>query len=187
MAIDKAVDSSQLDAGLTSIADSIRAKGGTSDALTFPDGFAAAIAAISAGDSSGIGVESGVYIPAEDTRNPIIEVSQEAHDGCLLILLAADEDDYAAITATQSLYAMGQICIPQFYVGDYNGYHMYVTLRNTTGNTNGLNAATSTGTYSGGPSVEGNTIRLTAGHAYTWLRSGVRYYWDVYYIKEEAQ
>lgn len=49
MAIDKAVDSQQLDAGLTSIADSIRAKGGTTDALTFPGGFAAAISAIATG------------------------------------------------------------------------------------------------------------------------------------------
>ena len=49
MAIDKAVDSSQLNADLKTIADAIRSKGGTSDALTFPDGFADAISAIQAG------------------------------------------------------------------------------------------------------------------------------------------
>lgn len=43
MAIDKAVDSAALDAGLLSVADAIRAKTGTADKLAFPDGMAAAI------------------------------------------------------------------------------------------------------------------------------------------------
>ncbi len=46
MAIDKAVDSAALDAGLTSIADAIRAKSGTSAQLDFPNGFSAAVKAI---------------------------------------------------------------------------------------------------------------------------------------------
>ena len=49
MAYDKAVDSGVLDAGLTSIADAIRTKGGTSDAMAFPAGFVAAIEAIETG------------------------------------------------------------------------------------------------------------------------------------------
>lgn len=49
MAIDKAVDSAVLDANLTSIADAIRAKAGTSDKLAFPAGFAEAIAGITVG------------------------------------------------------------------------------------------------------------------------------------------
>lgn len=46
MAFDKVVDSSELDAGLTAIANAIREKGGTSETLVFPDGMADAIAAI---------------------------------------------------------------------------------------------------------------------------------------------
>lgn len=49
MAIDKAVDSAQLDSGLTDIADAIRGKGGTSAELAFPQGFVAAIDAIPTG------------------------------------------------------------------------------------------------------------------------------------------
>ena len=49
MAYDKLVDSSFLDAGLKSIADAIRAKGGTSDSLAFPTAMAEAVAAIEAG------------------------------------------------------------------------------------------------------------------------------------------
>ena len=49
MAIDKALDSAGLDAGLTSVADAIRTKGGTSAPLAFPAGFVSAINGI--GDS----------------------------------------------------------------------------------------------------------------------------------------
>ena len=43
MAYDKVVDSAVLDAGLTSVADAIREKGGTSASLSFPQGFVDAI------------------------------------------------------------------------------------------------------------------------------------------------
>lgn len=51
MAIDKAVDSTVLESGLTKVANAIRTKGGTSAQLAFPDGMAAAITAIEAGGS----------------------------------------------------------------------------------------------------------------------------------------
>lgn len=49
MALDKLVDSAQLDADLTTVANAIRTKGGTSAQLAFPSGFASAIAAIPSG------------------------------------------------------------------------------------------------------------------------------------------
>lgn len=49
MAVDKLVDSAQLDADLTSIADAIRTKGGTSAQLAFPAEFVSAIDAIPTG------------------------------------------------------------------------------------------------------------------------------------------
>ena len=49
MSIDKAVDSTQLDADLTSVANAIRTKGGTSADLAFPAGFVSAIDAIPTG------------------------------------------------------------------------------------------------------------------------------------------
>ena len=50
MSVDKAVDSSVLNAGLTSIANAIRAKGGTSASLAFPNAMVSAIQAITAAD-----------------------------------------------------------------------------------------------------------------------------------------
>lgn len=49
MAVDKLVDSAQLDADLTSVADAIRAKGGGSGGLAFPAGFVSAIQSIPSG------------------------------------------------------------------------------------------------------------------------------------------
>lgn len=49
MALDKVVDSAALDADLTTVADAIRAKAGTTEELSFPDGMASAISAISSG------------------------------------------------------------------------------------------------------------------------------------------
>ena len=55
MAYDKVIDSSRLDSDLTSVADAIRSKGGTSEALAFPAGFVSAIEAIEAGGGGGGG------------------------------------------------------------------------------------------------------------------------------------
>lgn len=52
MSIDKAVDSTQLDADLTSVANAIRTKGGTSAQLAFPAGFVQAIGDIPSGGIS---------------------------------------------------------------------------------------------------------------------------------------
>lgn len=52
MAVDKLVDSTQLDADLTSVANAIRTKAGTSGQLAFPSGFVSAIGNISTGGSS---------------------------------------------------------------------------------------------------------------------------------------
>ena len=54
MAVDKLVDSTQLDTDLTSVANAIRTKGGTSASLAFPTGFVAAIDAIETGGGGGI-------------------------------------------------------------------------------------------------------------------------------------
>ena len=63
MAIDKSVDSSQLDSDLTSVANAIRTKGGTSASLVFPLGFISAIGDISGG-GGGSGAQTGTVTPS---------------------------------------------------------------------------------------------------------------------------
>jgi hypothetical protein len=60
MAIDKAIDSTQLDSDLTSVANAIRAKSGGSGQLAFPAGFVSEIQAIPSG--GGVGVETLDYV-----------------------------------------------------------------------------------------------------------------------------
>lgn len=80
MALDKVVDSAALDAGMTSVADAIRAKAGTTEPLAWPDGFAAAISGIETGggdNAAGVIDKSVTSI----TSNAA-EVGQYAFNGC---------------------------------------------------------------------------------------------------------
>lgn len=65
MAVDKLVDSTQLDADLTSVANAIRTKGGTSAQLAFPAGFVSAIGDIPTGGSA---MQSGSLTLASDVE-----------------------------------------------------------------------------------------------------------------------
>lgn len=67
MALDKLVDSTQLDADLTSVANAIRAKGGTSAQLAFPAGFVSAIGAILTGGGGGNQFTFSSYTLASST------------------------------------------------------------------------------------------------------------------------
>ena len=62
MAVDKLVDSSQLNSDLTSVANAIRTKGGTSASLSFPAGFVSAIGNIPTGGGGG-NIVTGTFTP----------------------------------------------------------------------------------------------------------------------------
>lgn len=57
MALDKVIDSTQLDNNLTAVAEAIRAKSGVSETLEFPDGFISAIEIISGGGGTELNFE----------------------------------------------------------------------------------------------------------------------------------
>lgn len=73
MAVDKLVDSTQLDADLTSVANAIRTKGGTSAQLAFPAGFVSAVHAIPTGGTATLIsksiTENGTYNAAIDNAD----------------------------------------------------------------------------------------------------------------------
>lgn len=80
MALDKVVDSAALDAGMTAMADAIRAKAGTTEPLAWPDGFITAISGIETGggDSAAGVIDKSV---TSITSNAA-EVGQYAFCGC---------------------------------------------------------------------------------------------------------
>ena len=61
MAVDKLVDSTQLDSDLTSVADAIRAKSGGSGQLAFPAGFVSEIGSIPSGETYLMAPKTGQY------------------------------------------------------------------------------------------------------------------------------
>ena len=82
MAVDKLVDSAQLDSDLTSIANAIRTKGGTSAQLAFPQDFITAINAISGGTGA---------ISVVDTA--------DSHGGTIRTITALDISDTTAVAS----------------------------------------------------------------------------------------
>lgn len=68
MAVDKLVDSTQLDADLTSVANAIRTKGGTSSQMAFPAGFVSAVQAIPTGTTP-TGTKSIITNGTHDVTN----------------------------------------------------------------------------------------------------------------------
>lgn len=87
MALDKVIDSAALDAGMTAVADAIRAKAGTTEPLAWPDGFAAAISGIETGggDSAAGVIDKSV---TSITSNAA-EVGQYAFYGCEMLETAS--------------------------------------------------------------------------------------------------
>ena len=134
MAVDKLVDSSQLDADLTNVADAIRTKGGTSASLAFPTGFVSAVQAIPTG---GGGVSSALRF--EDFKTPSVKwVIQNAipnvltTGGCVHIIKTHD-----SLSTDAELISFGYGALsswsPTNYVGvyflDYKGETNSMRLR----------------------------------------------------------
>lgn len=100
MAVDKLVDSTQLDADLTSVANAIRTKGGTSASLAFPADFVSAIAAIPTGGGSGITKETVSYTTTGANYANAIPISGDVTK----ILFAHFYDNDAAYPTNNSVY-----------------------------------------------------------------------------------
>lgn len=101
MAVDKLVDSTQLNSDLTSVANAIRTKGGTSAQLAFPSGFVSAIGAIpTGGGGGGITRETVEYTFASDTYYGNVPITGDVNK----ILFAHFYDKDAVYTTTSTTY-----------------------------------------------------------------------------------
>lgn len=88
MALDKVVDSAALDAGMTSVADAIRAKAGTTEPLAWPDGFTAAISGIETG-GGGDNADGVIDKSVTSITSNAAEVGQYAFCGCEMLETAS--------------------------------------------------------------------------------------------------
>lgn len=103
MALDKVVDSAALDAGMTAVADAIRAKAGNADLLAWPDGFKAAIEAISGGGGTGLSYDMGEFVLDADTNG--IHAQYIIHNlGEKPDFILVWTDDYVGVTNPDKTY-----------------------------------------------------------------------------------
>ena len=103
MALDKVVDSAVLDAGMTSVANAIRAKTGNADMLVWPDGFKAAIEAISGGGGTGLAYDMGEFVLEADTNGAFATyISHNLGEKPGFILVWTD--DYVGVTNPDKTY-----------------------------------------------------------------------------------
>ena len=87
MALDKVVDSAALDAGMTAVADAIRAKAGTTEPLAWPDGFITAISGIETG--GGDSADSVIDKSVTSITINAAEVGQYTFYGCEMLETAS--------------------------------------------------------------------------------------------------
>lgn len=85
------------DNSLASVADAIRSKGGTSDALVFPDGFVSAISAIQTGGSAPSLQSKSVTYTANGTATI---TPDEGYDGLSSVDVTVDVDAASVSTVT---------------------------------------------------------------------------------------
>lgn len=136
MAIDKLVDSSQLDTDLTSIANAIRAKGGTSAQLTFPNEFVTAINAISGGGGSTLVTktitENGTYTATDDDADGYSEVTVNVPTSGSSAWTKVAETSYQVSTTSTSSRAVATWATGHSEIWTSNKI-VYVRIRDTVG------------------------------------------------------
>lgn len=156
MAVDKLVDSTQLDVDLTSVANAIRTKGGTSASLAFPADFVTAIAAIPSGGGASFG--TGTITPTSDITTCQIDTGGNYDH---FVMYRHDQGN----TSVRSL----RVLICDF--SDTNPVRLLISTNNT-GSAAQVDAANSTH----GASKSGNVItynnsndKMVSGLLYRWV------------------
>lgn len=144
MALDKLVDSAQLDSDLTSVANAIRAKGGTSAQLAFPAGFVDAVEAIETG--GGGGVASGSATVTERTRYLTIDMGGE-YDHILVVQRSGTGNQYSQDNSryTWALWGIRGYSSPTNNPNAKGAFHTITTANGNLGGFIGNNCCTFTG------------------------------------------
>ena len=121
MSVDKLVDSTQLDLDLTSVANAIRTKGGTSASLTFPSDFVSAINAISGGGGGG-GYTRTVIAP----QQTVTPVSNSTYYGATLNVsegFEADAEYIITFNGTEYFFTCQVMWGNNYLLGDINYFY----------------------------------------------------------------
>ena len=146
MALDKLVDSSQLDTDLTAVANAIRTKGGTSASLAFPSGFVTAIGNIPTG--GGAGYATGTVTPTARTTSVSFDTGLSTING--IVIMPKNETPLKSGGKT----AIGFIALPGAF---------YTAVGLTTNNSGASWLTPQNLTSSAGFSKSGTVVTVTSG------------------------
>lgn len=170
MSVDKLVDSTQLDADLTSVANAIRTKGGTSASLAFPSDFVSAIAAIPTGGGGNYEIVGGTVTLPSEVASVSVETGFDPEYA--YISISPYDADPTSLPTTWRTAGMMADRVHKFSTG--------MTIRNLNGNVslgNGNNNNSRLGSYSNG-FYTFDRVNNTANYL-----SGIVYYWFAWRAK----
>ena len=180
MAVDKLVDSAQLDSDLKDVADAIRAKSGGESSLAFPSGFISEIGNISSGGSlpSVISkIDGGSFTLASDTAGTKYWISHSL--GVLpkqITIWTEDNDLLTSMETSQKSYLLcSNIHLINWVSGSVNNgafpQHLFRNTNGATGNTGSALLQSSIPDYF--TSTQFNNalaaVSYKAGVQYKWL------------------
>ena len=155
MALDKLVDSTQLDSDLTSVANAIRAKSSGSSQLAFPAGFVSAIAAIPSGGGGLTLLGSGSYTYSGNAApNITFPVSYTGTPKVLLVLKDQTDAGLGETIGALAILSTGVSTIDAAFEYGARAYKIKSTADAVSyvgaqpGNTSACWLCTSNGTYS---------------------------------------
>ena len=179
MAVDKLVDSSQLDSDLTSVANAIRTKGGTSASLAFPSGFVSAIQNLSGGglpllSTTSLGTLSTSSTSGADTTKSLSLASSTKWSDydLLLIDISVDSQTNGRHTSTVSFV----LITDQTTYGTPSNYavggNKWNSKKSSSGTATTRQSTTSYGIYANSVSVSNGTMTIPIYYKYNNNNTG---------------
>ena len=181
MAVDKLVDSSQLDSDLEDIADAIRTKGGTSAQLAFQSGFINAVENI----QTGAGCVKGSFTVGSSESSHTISFGESFSN--YLFIIEANDDSKSTIRNSGVTVARGYLI-----VGKYPGFKItsdtvdYRFIAERIKPTDSARTVTNIGETSAvvltDSSITINCYALTNTNAQNYLYQGLTYNYHVFEI-----
>lgn len=188
MSVDKLVDSTQLDADLTSVANAIRTKGGTSASLAFPADFVSAIAAIPSG-GSGLKYDAGTFtIPSDNNGNPAIWINHSLGETPDFVMIWTEAYSTTSPPAADLnagyIYAKALVNMQQqFTSSQFGNYPLFIWLViNASGRIQALQPGSTSYAPSSGTQPTATQFPLIRRGNSNYWRAGVTY---KYFVSEK--
>lgn len=171
------------DTELTSIANAIRTKGGTSAALEYPADFITAINAIpTGGGGSGLTYETGTYTPTTDIAKPTISFTNAHTKKPIFAMFVDATGTYSPTTNTNHIWYYedhygftGEVLYPSTSIYQYARAHYFYRTSNTS--TFGTNSTTVLSESEYSTWVSNSAITPGSGSTSRYWRSGRTYKW----------